>query len=81
MGMFVLASFYGITINVISLFGMIVVIGILVDDGIVVGENIYQKYEEGMHPLKAAVEGTMEVVPSVTSAILTTSIAFSFSFL
>ncbi|MBO6535758.1 MAG: efflux RND transporter permease subunit [Balneolaceae bacterium] len=80
LGMFVLASFYGITINVISLFGMIVVIGILVDDGIVVGENIYQKYEEGMHPLKAAVEGTMEVVPSVTSAILTTSIAFSFFF-
>ncbi|MBO6793461.1 MAG: efflux RND transporter permease subunit [Balneolaceae bacterium] len=80
LGMFVLAAFYGITINVISLFGMIVVIGILVDDGIVVGENIYQKYEEGMHPLKAAVEGTMEVVPSVTSAILTTSIAFSFFF-
>lgn len=79
-GMFVLAAFYGITINVISLFGMIVVIGILVDDGIVVGENIYQKYEQGMHPLKAAVEGTMEVVPSVTSAILTTCIAFSFFF-
>ncbi len=79
-GMFVLAGFYGITINVISLFGMIVVIGILVDDGIVVGENIYQKYEQGMHPLKAAVEGTMEVVPSVTSAILTTCIAFSFFF-
>tara|TARA_R110000868_G_scaffold304437_21_gene565421 strand:+ start:53205 stop:55697 length:2493 start_codon:yes stop_codon:yes gene_type:complete len=79
-GMFVLAAFYGITINVISLFGMIVVIGILVDDGIVVGENIYQKYEQGMHPLKAAVEGTLEVVPSVTSAILTTCIAFSFFF-
>ncbi len=79
-GMFVLAGFYGITINVISLFGMIVVIGILVDDGIVVGENIYQKYEQGMHPLKAAVEGTIEVVPSVTSAILTTCIAFSFFF-
>ena len=79
-GMFVVAAFYGVTINVISLFGMIVVIGILVDDGIVVGENIYQKYEQGMHPLKAAVEGTMEVVPSVTSAILTTCIAFSFFF-
>lgn len=79
-GMFVVAAFFGITINVISLFGMIVVIGILVDDGIVVGENIYQKYEQGMHPLKAAVEGTMEVVPSVTSAILTTCIAFSFFF-
>lgn len=79
-GMFVLAAFYGITINVISLFGMIVVIGILVDDGIVVGENIYQKYEQGLHPLDAAVEGTLEVLPSITSAILTTVIAFSFFF-
>lgn len=79
-GMFVVAAFYGVTINVISLFGMIVVIGILVDDGIVVGENIYQKYEQGLHPLRAAVEGTMEVVPSVTSAILTTCIAFGFFF-
>lgn len=58
---------------------MIVVIGILVDDGIVVGENIYQKYEQGMHPIQAAVEGAMEVVPSVPSAILTTSLALDFS--
>ncbi len=79
-GMIVLAAFYGVTINVISLFGMIVVIGILVDDGIVVGENIYQKYEQGMHPIQAAVEGTMEVVPSVTSAIITTCVAFGFFF-
>ncbi len=79
-GMFVLAAIYGITINIISLFGMIVVIGILVDDGIVVGENIYQKYEQGMHPLKAAVEGTLEVAPAVLSAILTTCIAFGFFF-
>lgn len=42
-GMFLLALYSGLTINVISLFGMIIVIGILVDDGIVVGENIYQK--------------------------------------
>ena len=40
-GMFILASFYGITLNVISLFGMIIVIGILVDDGIVIAESIY----------------------------------------
>ncbi|MEO1022025.1 MAG: efflux RND transporter permease subunit [Bacteroidota bacterium] len=80
LGMFVLAAFYGITINVISLFGMIVVIGILVDDGIVVGENIYQKYEQGMNPIQAAVAGTLEVVPAVTSAILTTCVAFGFFF-
>lgn len=75
-GMFILAGFYGLTINVISLFGMILVVGILVDDGIVISENIFQKYEEGMKPLQAAITGTMEVFPAVVSAILTTVVAF-----
>lgn len=79
-GMFILATWYGLTINVISLFGMIIVIGILVDDGIVVGENIFQKYEEGLTPINAAIEGTMEVLSAVTSAIITTVLAFSFFF-
>ena len=76
-GMFILASAYGITINVISLFGMILVIGILVDDGIVFGENIYQKYEDGQSALPAAINGTMEVLPAVLASVLTTIIAFS----
>jgi len=76
-GMFIAASAIGITINVISLFGMIVVIGILVDDGIVIAENIYQKYESGYPPYKAALEGSMEVIPAVISAVLTTVVAFS----
>ena len=76
-GMFILANFFDVTINVISLFGMIVVIGILVDDGIVVGENIYQHFERGKNPLKAAVDGILEVLPAVFSALLTTIIAFS----
>lgn len=75
-GMFLIASLIGITINVVSLFGMIVVIGILVDDGIVIAENIYQKYEQGLPAMKAALEGTMEVLPAVFSAIITTIIAF-----
>lgn len=75
-GMFVLAAFYGLTINVMSLFGMILVIGILVDDGIVIAENIYQHFERGKEPVKAAVDGTLEVLPAVTSAILTTVVAF-----
>jgi len=77
MGMFILGANSDVSINVISLFGMILVVGILVDDGIVIGENIYKKYEEGMEPLKAAVEGTMQVLPAVFSAVLTTAIAFS----
>ena len=72
-GMFIFAPMLGVTINVISLFGMIIVIGILVDDGIVIGENIYQHYERGATPLDAAVNGTLEVFPAVTSAIITTA--------
>jgi len=76
-GMFLFASLLGVTINVISLFGMIVVIGILVDDGVVIAENIYQRYEQGQSAVQATVNGTMEVLPAVFSAIITTVIAFS----
>ncbi len=76
-GMFIIASLLGVTINVISLFGMILVIGILVDDGIVIGESIYQFYEKGEPPMRAALDGTMKVLPAVFTAILTTVIAFS----
>ena len=77
LGMFIFAPYFDITINVLSLFGMIIVIGILVDDGIVIAENIYQHYEEGKNPIQAAIDGTMEVVPPIVSAILTTLVAFS----
>ena len=80
LGMFVLASFYGLTINVLSLFGMILVLGILVDDGVVVGENIYQRHENGEKRMKAAINGTLEVMPSVLAAVTTTSIAFGLFF-
>ena len=76
-GMFMVAYFWGITINVISLFGMIVVIGILVDDAIVVGENIYAHAERGAPPLEAAIDGTMEMIAPVTTSVLTTMIAFT----
>lgn len=71
-GMFIVAPYFNININMLSLFGMILVIGILVDDGVVIAENIYQKYEKGQPPLQAAINGVMEVVPSVISAVLTT---------
>ena len=76
-GMFILASFFGVTLNVISLFGMITVIGILVDDGVIVSENIYRHFEMGKGRIRAAIDGTLEVVPAVFSAILTTIIVFS----
>ena len=77
LGMFMLAGQFDVTINVLSLFGMIIVIGILVDDGIVIAENIYQHYERGKSPVEAAVDGVMEVLPPVVSAIITTLLAFS----
>lgn len=80
-GMFIVSAFYGISINVISLFGMIIVVGILVDDGIVISENIYQHWERGKNPVQAAIDGTLEVLPAVFSAIMTTVIAFSLFFM
>jgi multidrug efflux pump subunit AcrB len=78
LGMFFLGSLYGMTINMISLFGMILVVGILVDDGIVIAENIFSHYERGKTPVQAAIDGTMEVLSSVFTSILTTIVAFGF---
>jgi multidrug efflux pump subunit AcrB len=75
-GMFVILQLLGITINAISLFGMIIVVGILVDDAIVVGENIYAHYERGEPALKAAINGTHEMLAPVFTSVMTTVIAF-----
>ncbi len=76
LGMFIIGSFFGLTINMISLFGMIIVIGILVDDGIVIAENIYTHFQKTKNPYKAAIEGTLEVLPAVFTSVITTIIAF-----
>ncbi|HQV75750.1 MAG TPA: efflux RND transporter permease subunit [Flavobacteriales bacterium] len=75
-GMFILAPGF-ITINVMSLFGMILVVGILVDDGIVITESVYQEYERGLPPIQAAFIGINKVLPAVISSVLTTVAAFS----
>lgn len=77
LAMFILANFVGITINMMSLFGMILVIGILVDDGIVIAENIYLHFEKGKTPMRAAVDGALEVYPAVLTSIATTIVAFA----
>lgn len=76
LAMFIVGDLAGITINLLSLFGMILVVGILVDDGIVIAENIYTHYEKGKDPKQAAVDGTMEMLPSVFTSVTTTIIAF-----
>jgi multidrug efflux pump subunit AcrB len=75
-GMFIVANFVGITINVLSLMGMIIVVGILVDDAIVVGENIFAHFERGKPALRAAVDGTLEMLAPVFTSVMTTVIIF-----
>ncbi|MDH3799281.1 MAG: efflux RND transporter permease subunit, partial [Desulfobacterales bacterium] len=65
-----------VSINMISVFAFIMVLGIVVDDAIIIGENIYRKQEEGCGPLKAAVEGALEVGRPVIFSVLTTMVAF-----
>ncbi|QDU56950.1 efflux RND transporter permease subunit [Aeoliella mucimassa] len=71
-----LMPWFGVTANVMSLFGFIIVVGIVVDDAIVTGENVYLKMKEGLSPLEAAVQGTHEVATPVTFGALTTMVAF-----
>ncbi|HIO91980.1 MAG TPA: efflux RND transporter permease subunit [Leucothrix mucor] len=67
----------GVTLNLISLFAFIVVLGIVVDDAIVTGENIYSHIKKGTDPQKAAIIGTQEISIPVTFGILTTVAAFT----
>ena len=76
MGLWLIPEF-DVTINMISLFAFIVVLGIVVDDAIVVGENIFNYLEEGMKPLDAAIRGVREMAMPVTFAIITTVAAFA----
>lgn len=71
-----LMPWFGVTANVMSLFGFIIVLGLVVDDAIVTGENIYSKLKTGMDPLEASVLGTQEVAVPVTFGVLTTVVAF-----
>jgi HAE1 family hydrophobic/amphiphilic exporter-1 len=75
-GGLVLMNVFGATLNLISMFGLIVVLGLIVDDAIVVGENIYARIEKGEDPRVAAVRGTEEVTWPVVIAVATTIGAF-----
>lgn len=66
----------GVTLNMISAFGLIIVLGLLVDDAIIVSEHIYSKVEEGVEPKLAAITATEAVTWPVVCAILTTIVAF-----
>ncbi len=76
MGAFIMMPIFGITLNVMSLFGFILVLGIVVDDAIVTGENIYTHLKTAESGEQAAIRGTQEVATPVTFGILTTVAAF-----
>ncbi|MGB1292241.1 MAG: efflux RND transporter permease subunit [Pseudoalteromonas sp.] len=76
MGAFMAMAAFGVTINVISLFGFILVLGIVVDDAIVTGENVYTHLKTAKSGEEAAIKGTQEVATPVTFGVLTTVAAF-----
>ncbi|MEM9621085.1 MAG: efflux RND transporter permease subunit, partial [Pseudomonadota bacterium] len=76
LGAIFLANVMGLSIDAISLFGFILVLGILVDDAIVVGENVHSRHQEGMGQLAGAIEGAQRVTVPVTFGVLTTVAAF-----
>ena len=66
----------GQTLNMLTTFTFLMALGIVVDDAIVVGENIYTHRQRGVGFLRAAIDGTIEVLPSVAASIATTVVAF-----
>lgn len=76
LGSFLLLPSIGVTLNMISLFAFIIAIGIVVDDAIIIGENIYHYRQEGLSPLQAAIQGAREMAMPVTFSILTNIATF-----
>jgi multidrug efflux pump subunit AcrB len=76
MGAFIIMPYFGVTLNIMSVFGFILVLGIVVDDAIVTGENIYTHLGKSDSGQEAAINGTLEVATPVTFGILTTVAAF-----
>jgi len=66
----------GITLNLLVMFGFIMVLGLMVDDAIIIGENATWHMERGLSPEQAAIEGTHELIGPVTATVLTTIVAF-----
>jgi len=67
---------FGVSVNMVSMFGFIIALGIVVDDAIIAGENIYANMEKGMPYRDAAIQGAKEVAKPVSFAILTNIVAF-----
>jgi len=77
LGGFAVMPYLGLTLNMLSMFAFLLVLGIVVDDAIVTGENIYRHQRNGMNPADAALFGTKEVAVPVTFGVITTMVAFA----
>lgn len=76
LGALALMPFLGVTLNLVSMFGFILVLGIVVDDAIVTGENVYSHLQRHGDGYRAAIDGTKEIAIPVTFGVLTTVAAF-----
>ena len=76
LGTIFVLNMFGQTLNMMSMFALIMALGLIVDDAIVVGENVYSGVERGEAPRLAAVNGTRRVLMPVVAAVMTTWIAF-----
>ena len=76
LGGLAVVHFSGVTLNKVTLFGLIMVLGIVADDAIVVGESIFHHRKQGAGPMEAVVKGLTEVAMPVIAAVLTTMVAF-----
>jgi len=72
----VVMDMIGYSLNMLTLLGALIALGMLVDEAIVVAENIYRHMEMGKNPREAAIEGAIEMFPAVLTATLTTVFAF-----
>ena len=77
LGAFAMMYVFDIPLNMMSAFGFIMVLGIVVDDAIVTGENVYAHIQQGSSGIDAAINGTKEVAVPVTFGVLTTIAAFT----
>ncbi len=76
MGAFLVLDYLGASINMLSMFGFIMTLGILVDDAIIVGENIYTHYSAGKSPKQAVIDSMEQIGGPVVMAVTTTMVAF-----
>ncbi len=76
LGSLIFVPMYDVTINMLTLFAFILTLGMVVDDAIVVGENVYEYRRRGVPFLKAAIDGARNVAMPVVFSILTTVAAF-----